>query len=148
VVLAAVLVAACSTGLILFFVARASGRGHAPPASRARPSRSAEYVPPEPEDAGYAPESGVSVQEDEDGFFGVGRELRGAREEMALAMRLHSGAMGDGARCSARGACSADATTAERVKVAKRLGIGRGEIDLALRLRKLESTVSTEGKTA
>ena len=147
VALAAVLAAACSTAVILFFVARSSGRGRASLAAPARPHRSAEHAPAAPDDAGYAPESGVPVPEDEDGFFGVGRELRGARGEMALAMRLHSGAMGDGSRRSARSACSIDATTAERVKVAKRLGIGRGEIDLAVRLRKLESTLSTEGKT-
>jgi|GEM_PF-3288538 len=148
VLLAAVLVAAVSTALILVFVARASGRGNGSPAVPPPPREEAVSSPAEPEGVVYAGEPGGSVPEEEDGYFGVGRGLRGARGEMALAVRLHSGAMGDGSGRSARSACGADATNAERVKVAKRLGIGRGEIDLALRLRKLESTISTEVKTA
>ena len=148
VVLAAVLAAACSTALILFFVARATLRRSPAPAPVARLVQPAECAPVENDGAASSAEPAVPASGDEDGFFGVGRDLRAARGEMALAMRLHSGAMGDGARRSARGACSLDATTAERVKVARRLGIGRGEIDLALRLRKLESSLSGEGKTA
>ena len=148
-VVAAVFVAACSTAIILFFVARASARRSTGPVPVARAPRVPEYARAEEGEAAAGTEQYPPVrEEEEDGFFGVGRDLRGAREEMALAMRLHSGAMGDGSRRSARSACAADATTAERVKVAKRLGIGRGEIDLALRLQKLESKISSEVKTA
>lgn len=147
-VFAAVFVAACSTAIILFFVVRASARRSPGPAPLARAPRAPEDVAAAQGEAGGVTEPDAPVPEEEDGFFGVGKDLRGAREEMALAMRLHSGTMGEGSRRSARSACAADASTAERVKVAKRLGIGRGEIDLALRLQKLESTLSSEVKTA
>jgi hypothetical protein len=88
-----------------------------------------------------APEA---APEEDDGFYDVGKDLRSARGELSLAMRLHAGPMADGTRRRARSACSADASNAERVKVAKRLGIGRGEIDLALRLQKLEEIIEPD----
>ncbi|HTY59144.1 MAG TPA: hypothetical protein VMF59_10015 [Bacteroidota bacterium] len=136
----ALIVAGVSTLLILLLVARRSARRRIPsaPVSVTAPLAGEEETEesPLPADA---------QAEEEDSFFGVGRDLRSARGEMDLAMRLHAGSMGDGSRRRARSACSADATIAQRVKVAKRLGIGRGEIDLALRLQKLE-IVPTEGE--
>jgi hypothetical protein len=135
---AALVVAGSSTMLILLAIARRGGR-----------KRTVSLPVP---DAVTAAETDVeepvalpeSTDDDEETLFGVGGDLRNARGEFDLAMRLHSGSMGDGARRSARSACTPDATTAQRVKVAKRLGIGRGEIDLALRLQKLESVPAEE----
>ena len=144
----AFVVAACSTALILALVVRASGKRHAPGRPHAEPD-SREIPDTESEEAGriVAGEE-PAPDDDDDGFFGLGRDLRSAREELALALRLHSGPMGEGSRRCARTACSADATTADRVRVAKRLGIGRGEIELALRLQKLESNTPVEGEIA
>jgi hypothetical protein len=133
-------IAAASTVLIMLVVYRAMRRRPISPALPAAPVSCDDGVE---EEELRVPEAAESP-DDEDAFYGVGRDLRSTRGEFALAMRLHSGSMGEGSRRSARGACSADATTAERVKVARRLGIGRGEIDLALRLRKLESITPVE----
>lgn len=153
-------VAACSTVLVLAFVVRSSRK------ARARRRRAAGTEIPAGRDmqeivetAGDEEERFVAAEtsapEDDEAeaeaeaeeFYGVGEGLRGTREELALAMRLHSGTMGESTRRRAMSACSADATTAERVRAAKKLGIGRGEIDLALRLRKLETNAPGEGET-
>ncbi len=147
VVLAAFFVAACSTALVLFFVHRVSRRERTAPATAACPQKAADRAAPLPDGREFDGEGGIPVAEVEECFDGVGRELRSSRAEFALAMKLHSGALGDDAGRRARSACRADATTAERVKVARRLGIGRGEIDLALRLQKLGRT-SAEGENA
>ena len=140
----AIVIASVSTSLILLFVYRA--------ARRPSVSRPPLAMPLPREEARDEEEPRVTSADapldEEDAFYGVGKDLRSSREEFALAMRLHSGSMGEGSRRSARSACSADATTAERVKVARRLGIGRGEIDLALRLRKLESNTPVEEEIA
>jgi hypothetical protein len=149
----AFVIAACSTVLILTYVVRASGKAR--PRWRLAAGPEIPATPEAPEIPGTEDDEHERVvvresaaPDDDDEFYGVGKGLRGTRGELALAMRLHSGSMGDCSRRRARSACSADATTAERVRAAKKLGIGRGEIDLALRLQKLESHTPGEGKNA
>ncbi len=138
--LAALVVAASSTILLLLFVVRRPAGVTAVPRAAAAPAAAVQSTGEgEREDA-----PDVRVPDEEDDFYGVGKDMRSAREEFALAMRLHTGSMGDGSRRQARSACSAGATVAERVRVARRLGIGRGEIDLALRLQKLETIPAEE----
>ena len=149
----AFVIAACSTVLVLVLVVRASGKARARRRCAAGPEIPATRDVPEiaetvDDEEERVAEEERSVPDDDDEFYGVGKGLRGTREELALAMRLHSGSMGDSTRRRARSACSADATTAERVRAAKKLGIGRGEIDLALRLQKLESQTPVEGEIA
>jgi len=147
------LIAGGSTGLILWVLARLLGK-------RSRPARASlrsdgrqpgnAPVGPAHDPAGdrSAPAVVDAVDEEEDDpFYGVGKEMRGAREEFALAMRMQSAPLGDSLRRGAVEACGDDASPAERVKIARRLGVGRGEIDLALRLQKLETIVPAEEET-
>ncbi|HUI10278.1 MAG TPA: hypothetical protein VL221_08120 [Bacteroidota bacterium] len=147
-------IAGGSTALILWLLARSSRNrrrtARAPAAAAQAPAVSRVSADEEepsggPEVAPLAPQASALMEEEEDDpFRGIGKEMRGAREEFALAMRMQASPLGDGLRRSAREACGENATVAERVKIARRLGVGRGEIDLALRLQKLETIVPAE----
>jgi len=140
---ASLLIAGGSTALILWLFTRTAARRRrpapAPADAAAAPAAAEEEALPaaQPEDT-----------EEDDPFYGVGKEMRSAREEFALAMRLHAAPMGDGLRRETVEACGENASIADRVKIARRLGVGRGEVDLALRLQKLEAIVPAEEENA
>jgi len=145
------LIAGGSTGLMLWVMARVVAKRRRPAAAEVRAPLSAApnaaHPAPDEEDADPAAPAGKDEEED-DPFCGVGKEMRSAREEFALAMRIHAAPMGDGLRRGAVEACGEHASPADRVKIARRFGVGRGEIDLALRLQKLETIVPGEEEHA
>ncbi|HXX62782.1 MAG TPA: hypothetical protein VEO56_03210, partial [Bacteroidota bacterium] len=150
VIAASVAIAAGSTVIILLVIVRFGKRS--PPATRLRRGETGiagapmNEELPEPEDLAERGSTGTgrnalasdSDNDGKDGFFDLGNGLRRQREEIALAMRLHTGPLLDASRCRARLACKSGATASERVRMAKRLGIGRGEIELAMRLKNME----------
>ncbi|HTS00401.1 MAG TPA: hypothetical protein VML00_11645 [Bacteroidota bacterium] len=144
------LIAGGSTGVILWILARVQRRQRRPARASVRadgrlPGDAPAGPPHDPAGDRSAPAVVDAVDEEEDDpFYGVGKEMRGAREEFALAMRMQSTPLGDSLRRGAVEACGEHASLAERVKIARRLGVGRGEIDLALRLQKLETIVPAE----
>ena len=148
------LIAGGSTVLILWILARASGKRRGParasvqPGSRPAGSAAPDVLSAASDEEGAAPAIDASLEEEDDPFCGVGKEMRSAREEFALAMRMHAAPLGDGLRRGAVESCGEHSSLAERVKIARRLGVGRGEIDLALRLQKLETIVPAKEETA
>ncbi|HTO92869.1 MAG TPA: hypothetical protein VMM80_00815 [Bacteroidota bacterium] len=152
------LIAGGSTALILRILARSLRKSPRAPARGAQAAGgagrdgvpSASHCPREEDETAPLVAAGGAGADDEedDPFYGVGKEMRSAREEFALAMRMHAAPMGDGLRRGAVEACGENSSLAERIKIARRLGVGRGEIDLALRLQKLETIVPAEEETA
>ncbi|HUI65723.1 MAG TPA: hypothetical protein VL126_12855, partial [Bacteroidota bacterium] len=152
VIVASTAIAASSTVIILLLVARLGGRRPWQFSNHLRRERAG--LPAASNDEGFAqledpgergstgPDGTMGAndpaEEGPDEFFDLGKDLRRQREEIALAMRLHAGPLLDATRSRARSACKSGATAAERVKMAKRLGIGRGEIELAMRLKNIE----------
>jgi len=105
-----------------------------PPREETRPAE-----PDETEDADQQEEM-EPAETDEPMIEGSSRQLakmfRRGQEELQLVARLHAGINNASGKKVAR-VCSSTSTRTQRAHAAKKLGIGRGEIDLVLHLQAL-----------
>ena len=91
-------------------------------------------------------EQGEEMVLEEETRLDFARGMRRGTGEIDLALRLGNQGQEIALGAKIRSLCPETATSGRRTRAAKKLGIGRGEIDLAIRLKEVEATTVQSGE--
>jgi hypothetical protein len=140
-----VVMVALTSGGLVFFVMRPTGSAPAPP----EPSYAAPLQHPGQARAAFSPADGEPLPaeeqeepaEEEDGeretSLQLARSFRRGSEEITLSRRLHTQPSAPLSVGKMQQMLARSTTQTQRLHAARKLGVGRGELDLALKLKTL-----------